>query len=82
MGIGEKNFRYPLDKTVALNTIDTKNTERGDSMATVNLRDFPEQLHREAKAKAALMGISLKDLVVKAVERFLETEKKQSKKGK
>ncbi|RJR33252.1 MAG: 3-hydroxyacyl-CoA dehydrogenase [Desulfobacteraceae bacterium] len=50
-------------------------------MATVNLRDFPDQLHREAKAKAALMGISLKDLVVKAVERFLEEEKKREKKG-
>ncbi|PKN30500.1 MAG: 3-hydroxyacyl-CoA dehydrogenase [Deltaproteobacteria bacterium HGW-Deltaproteobacteria-21] len=50
-------------------------------MATVNLRDFPDQLHREAKAKAALMGISLKDLVVKVVERFLEEEKKREKKG-
>jgi len=49
-------------------------------MTTVNLRDFPDQLHREAKAKAALMGITLKDLVVKAVERFLEDEKKREKK--
>ncbi|RJR35119.1 MAG: 3-hydroxyacyl-CoA dehydrogenase [Desulfobacteraceae bacterium] len=51
-------------------------------MTTVNLRDFPDQLHREAKAKAALMGISLKDLVVKAVERLLEQERKREKKGK
>ncbi|PKN64136.1 MAG: 3-hydroxyacyl-CoA dehydrogenase [Deltaproteobacteria bacterium HGW-Deltaproteobacteria-15] len=50
-------------------------------MATVNLRDFPDQLHREAKAKAALMGISLRDFVVRAVELFLEEEKKREKKG-
>lgn len=40
-------------------------------MATVNLRDFPDQLHREAKAKAALEGVSLKELIIKAVEAYL-----------
>jgi len=29
-------------------------------MKIVTLKDFPEDLHRKAKAKAAMMGISLK----------------------
>jgi|PlaIllAssembly_1097288.scaffolds.fasta_scaffold01214_8 hypothetical protein len=29
-------------------------------MKNLNLKNFPEYLHRKAKAKAALMGISLK----------------------
>ena len=41
-------------------------------MANINLRDFPDQLHREAKAKAALEGITLKDLIIKAVEAYLK----------
>jgi hypothetical protein len=60
------------------NKYDTGENKR---MATVYLREFPEQLHRELKARAALMGISMRDLVVKAVERFLEDEKKREKKG-
>ena len=47
-------------------------------MATVNLRDFPDNLHREAKAKAALEGITLKDLIIKAVGDYLR--KKGTKK--
>jgi predicted HicB family RNase H-like nuclease len=41
-------------------------------MAAINLRDFPETLHREAKAKAALEGISLKELIIKALEAYLK----------
>jgi len=48
-------------------------------MANINLRDFPEMLHREAKAKAALEGISLKDLIIKAVEAYLKAKKKGGK---
>ena len=46
-------------------------------MATVNLRDFPDMLHKEAKAKAVWEGISLKDLIIKAVEEYLKTAKKK-----
>jgi predicted HicB family RNase H-like nuclease len=49
-------------------------------MATVNLRDFPETLHREAKAKAALEGISLKDLIIKALSEYLVRAKKKGRK--
>ena len=48
-------------------------------MAVINLRDFPDQLHREAKAKAALEGISLKDLIIKAVEEYMKVKKKGGK---
>jgi predicted HicB family RNase H-like nuclease len=49
-------------------------------MADINLRDFPETLHREAKAKAALEGISLKELFIRAVEAYLKAGKKGAKK--
>ena len=38
----------------------------------MNLRDFPEDLHRKAKAKAALEGITLKDLIIKALTEYLK----------
>lgn len=41
-------------------------------MATVYLKNFPEDLRREAKAKAALEGITLKNLIIKAVEAYLK----------
>jgi len=41
-------------------------------MATVYLRDFPQDLHRKAKAEAALMGISLKELIIRALTEYLK----------
>ena len=46
-------------------------------MATVYLRDFPEDLHRKTKAEAALEGISLKALIIKALEEYLKKKKNQ-----
>jgi predicted HicB family RNase H-like nuclease len=48
-------------------------------MAVINIRDFPDTLHREAKAKAALDGTSLKELIIKAVEAYLKAGKKGGK---
>lgn len=42
---------------------------------SVNLREFPVELHRKAKARAALMGISLKELFVRAVAEYLKKQK-------
>ena len=39
---------------------------------TINLRDFPEELHRKAKAKAAMMGISLKELIIRAITEYIK----------
>jgi predicted HicB family RNase H-like nuclease len=44
-------------------------------MATINLRDIPEDLHRKAKAAAALEGVTLKDLVIKAIKEYLKKKK-------
>ncbi len=44
-------------------------------MATIYLRDFPEELHRKAKAEAALMGISLKELIIRALTEYLKKKK-------
>jgi hypothetical protein len=41
---------------------------------TVNLRDLPENFVRQAKAYAALSGLSLKDFVIQAVESAMQKE--------
>lgn len=41
-------------------------------MAILNVKDFPDDLHRKAKAKAALMGISLKELIIRAITEYLK----------
>ena len=46
-------------------------------MAILNVKDFPDDLHRKAKSEAALMGISLKELFIRAVGEFLERQKKK-----
>lgn len=38
---------------------------------TINLRDVPEDLVRRAKAYAALRGLSLKELIIQAIEKAL-----------
>ena len=45
-------------------------------MAIINIKDFPDDLHRKAKSEAALEGIPLKVLFVKAVEEYLKKKKK------
>ncbi|NIQ91274.1 MAG: toxin-antitoxin system HicB family antitoxin [Deltaproteobacteria bacterium] len=35
------------------------------------IKNFPEDLHRKAKAKAALEGITLKALIIKLLETYL-----------
>ena len=41
---------------------------------TINLRDLPEDFVRQAKSRAALSGMTLKDFVVKAVENAMRDE--------
>ena len=41
----------------------------------VNLKLFPKELHRQAKSKAALEGISLHDFIVRAVAEYLKKQK-------
>ena len=39
---------------------------------TIIIKNFPEDLHRRAKAKAALEGITLKALIIKLLETYLK----------
>jgi predicted HicB family RNase H-like nuclease len=41
-------------------------------MATLNLRNIPDELHRRAKARAALEGVSLKQLILRLLEEYLD----------
>jgi len=45
-------------------------------MAFLNIKDFPDDLHRKAKAEAALMGISLKELIIRAISEYLKKSKR------
>ena len=47
----------------------------GEKLMVLNVKDFPEDLHRKAKAEAALMGISLKELIIRAITEYLKKSK-------
>ena len=49
-----------------------KNRGRVYVAKTIIIKNFPEDLHRKAKAKAALEGITLKALIIKLLETYLE----------
>lgn len=40
-------------------------------MGTLSLKNFPDDLHEQAKSRAALEGITLKELVEQAVSAYL-----------
>ncbi|MGA3118261.1 MAG: hypothetical protein ABSF90_28020 [Syntrophobacteraceae bacterium] len=42
------------------------------------IRDFPEDLHRNAKSAAALEGISLRELILKSLRVYVEGGDRQS----
>ena len=41
-------------------------------MVSVNIRDFPEDLHHKAKIQAAVEKMTLKQLMIKALTEYLE----------
>lgn len=43
----------------------------------LNVKDFPDDLHRKAKSEAALTGISLKELIIRALTEYLKKERKE-----
>jgi predicted HicB family RNase H-like nuclease len=46
-----------------------------NKMTTINIKDFPDDLHRKAKSEAALMGISLKEFIIRAMTEYLKKKK-------
>jgi hypothetical protein len=49
----------------------------------VLIKDFPEKIHKMARLQAVTEGISLKDLIIKAVSEYLDRGPKKAdrKKG-
>ena len=45
-------------------------------MKSLIIKGFPEDLHRETKIQAAVEGISIKELVIRAVKDYLKKRKK------
>ena len=43
----------------------------------LNIKDFPDDLHRQVKIQAAIEGVTLRDLVFKALREYLERVKKK-----
>ena len=41
-------------------------------LMVLSVRNFPKDVHRKAKIQAAIEGIPLKDLIVKAIGEYLE----------
>ena len=41
-------------------------------MATINIRNVPDDLHRKAKVRAAMEGVSLKQLILRLLEEYLD----------
>jgi len=45
----------------------------------VNIKEFPNELHKAAKIRAAEEEITLRDLIIRAVEAYLKAGKKGGK---
>ena len=43
----------------------------------VNIKDFPEELHREVKIQAAMERTTFKQIVIKALTEYLKRAKKK-----
>jgi len=41
-------------------------------MATIYLRDFPDDLHRRVKIQAATETTTMKDLIIRLLEEYLD----------
>lgn len=48
-----------------------------ERMSNVQIRNVPEDLHRRLRARAALEGSTVSDLLLRELERFMERPSKQ-----
>ena len=51
------------------------NKRGGERTMVLNIKDFPDDLHRQVKIQAAIMGISLKELTITALTEYLKKKK-------
>jgi plasmid stability protein len=54
----------------------------GEAMATMFIKNFPDDLHRQAKAEAALQGVTLREIVAEALTAYLKVQEKKRAKRK
>jgi plasmid stability protein len=54
---------------------------RGETMSVIHLKDFPDDLHRALKIKAAETGTTIKALMMKYCEEGLKRDKGKKKGG-
>ena len=47
----------------------------------LNVKNFSDQIHYEAKVQAAIEGISLKELIEKSLREYLKANKKKGVKS-
>jgi hypothetical protein len=52
------------------------NTKHRGGYMHLFIKGFPEDLHREAKIRAAMDGVSLKEIVIRALREYLKEQKK------
>jgi hypothetical protein len=73
-GIRKKWPQPPLTTKIALAMMNIRPCKGGETVADTayTIRSFPEDLHRRAKATAALEGITLRELILKAVREYVE----------
>jgi plasmid stability protein len=44
-------------------------------MTDINIRNFPDDLHRKLKIEAATLGITLKDLIIQILSDYFKMKK-------
>ena len=49
-------------------------------MATINLRDFPEDLHQAAKIKAVMDKTTLREIIIRALREYVKQSGERSRK--
>ena len=71
-----KKIIFHLDKFLNNSCISYMRNYKGGVM-NLNIRGFPDDLYREAKIQAAIMGVSLKEIVIRALKDYLKKQKKK-----
>jgi predicted HicB family RNase H-like nuclease len=69
------SLKIILDSIVVIIIIKINSQGGEKKMAQYLIRDFPKDLHKRAKIRAAEEEITLQDLIIKAVEAYLKAGK-------
>jgi predicted HicB family RNase H-like nuclease len=57
-----------------------KTNHGGENMATINLRDFPDDLHQAAKIKAVVDKTTLREIIIRALREYVKKPGGRSRK--